>query len=325
MRGPVLTSKIAAAVVFGLMASSAFAAKSNANAGKSSSSTTSTAPAAATTTTTTTTTTATAPAEGSSTTSLPAAAAPAKPRPFKFTAYTRTDVRKANLSNRKGAVNSLNFLQAGYSVAEGKSVAVRQEFSYTFPKATTNGKATMRDTFVAFTDGKLAKFAGDGNVTGMMRVYLPTGETSRFITKQNGALMGLLVSSKPLGKFDVGYSVAGIYFNQSQNTYVSPAGQVSPNADFELDHWASVSYNFSPKLSLNQDIGTDNLWSRPGPNGVVRSHYLSLETTLSYQAMKQLSVSGSVGNSTNIFDSPNAFSLYRDDETTYRLALTASM
>jgi hypothetical protein len=324
MRGPVLTSKIAAAVVFSFVASSAFAANTTANTNTNTDGANN-ASGASSEESSGTASTAPAPAEGSSTTSLPAAAAPAKPRPIKFTAYTRTDVRKANLSNRTGAVNSLNFLQAGYSVAEGKSVAVRQEFSYTFPKATTNGKATMRDTFVAFTDGKLAKFPGDVNLTGMMRVYLPTGETSRFITKQNGALMGILVSSKPLGKFDIGYGIAGIYFNQSQNTYVSPAGTVAPNADFEFDHWASLSYNFSPKLTLNQDVGTDNLWSRPGPNGVVRSHYLSLETTLSYQAMKQLSISGSVGNSTNIFDSPKPFALYRDDETTYRLALTASM
>ena len=273
-------------------------------------------------------------APGSSTTSLPAAAKDAKKIPFGLDLYQRTSVSKTLLENREDktlAPTTLNYIQGKYILNESQSIRVRQEFTYAFPKQKANGEqvageAKMLDTFIGFNDTKLATLPGDINLTGIFRVYLPTGEATRFVYKTNGMFLGWFILGKEFGKLELNAHMLGLYANNTQETYIDASGAVKPNDVAEIYPFGEVVYNFSDKLNLAQTAGFDN-YVRTQPAGMGKQHEenLVLETTLTYKPVKALSAGLSILNNANVWDSSKQFSVYRSDETSYRLILTASL
>jgi hypothetical protein len=262
---------------------------------------------------------------GNSTASLPAAI-PEKKRAIRGEFYSLSSIPKSSLNNASGAPSSSNFLGIKYAFQGGRSISIRQPFTYSFPKVGAQGQAKVSDLYLNFAQSGLASFAGDGSITGSIRVYLPTGESSRFITKTNGSLMGWFIASKPFGKIDVSYHVLPSWFNQTQNSYVTSKGDLKANKDFAINHFVDVSYSLSEKLSISQSIGTDNAWYKGIPEtGVTREHSLSMMTSLSFAPVPQLTILTGLSNDIDIYEPKQSFELMRDDELTAMLLISASI
>lgn len=248
-------------------------------------------------------------------------------RKIKFTLNTRQEFNRNDVNDDKTTSTAWSFVALGYALTPTKQVQVRQEFLYTRPKTGEDGKHVVRDLFIGFNDTNFAKFWGDGSVTSISRLYLPTGEESRYVTKQQGQLLQWFIANKPFGKFEFDYHLLGVYFNQSQNTYMHPTKKViTANFDYDIETWLSAKYNITSWLSVFQTAGMDSIWRRPmdGP-GVQRMQAMEMETGVTILPNKNITVIASLYNYANIFDSPNPFSIYRDDETIYRLILSATM
>ena len=274
----------------------------------------------------------TAPAPAEATVAAPTMTTTVKKSPFSFSLYNRTNILKKDFQNRDNAPTTSNFLQAKYALTDTRSVGVRQEFGYRYPKAGKEGKATMYDAFVSYTDSKLGTFMGDGQIISNNRLYLPNGEASRN-RKQMGALLSEIVAVKPVGKLEIVAGAVGVYFNQTQNSYMKPtagaADTLTANPDYEFDVYLEGDYNLTPKVVLAAYVGTDNVWNRSVDEfgGVTKSQEFVFEPYVAYKPISNLQIIGSLHNRVNIWDpTPGTpFRVLRDDETQYRLAFLASL
>ena len=273
------------------------------------------------------TTSASGPTEGTNTAQMSTVV---KKRPFKVDFFTRTSISAVDLLNQQNSPGTSNYLQVKVPLSDTKSVSVRQEFTYKLPKQglegdTAKGKGTVNDVFLGYTDSKLATFMGDGQVIGLGRVYLPTGESSRYVTKRKGMLLGELIASKPVSKFDLSYGVVGIYFNQSQNS-IGEGEKLKALEDYELDHFVEASYNVTPKISIAQVIETDHVWNRSVDSlgGVTRDESFVSETYATLQAIQNLTFYLSVLNVIPLRNAERDFAMFRQEELSYRAAMLAS-
>ena len=254
-----------------------------------------------------------------------------KKLPLSFIFYTRTDVKKSLISDSTGSPTSFNFVGTGYNLTESKSIIVRQEFNYDFPKLGVSGKGKLKDIFVGFNNTALASFAGDGTVSSSSRIYLPTGEDSRFVTKTNGQLVEWLTASKPLGKFDLGIHLIGSYLNQTQDYYDVPdakTGTMKPtaNLDFEVEQFTMLTYNFNEKFAVYQLAGLDSTWLKPLPGArALRAHFIETETGVMFKPTKVLTTALSFFNYAPTNNAEGGFAMYRDADSIYRFTLTAAI
>lgn len=248
-------------------------------------------------------------------------------RRLRFTINTRQEFNRGDIDNDDTANRlGVSFVAAAYSLTPTKTIQLRQEFWYQRPDKNGPDRHTVRDLFIGFNNMSLGKFWDNGTLMSMTRLYFPTGEESRFITKQNGTLLQWFIANKPVGKFEFDYHLIGVYFNQTQNTYIGPKGKPVANLDYDIETWLSAKYNFTPWLNVFQTAGVDSIWRRPmdGP-GIQRMQFAEMETGVTVMPMPNITVIASLFNYANIFDSKNAYYPWRDDETVYRLVLSATM
>ncbi len=245
---------------------------------------------------------------------------------------SRTAAANNDLNTVGKTPTQINFVGASYALTESRTLNLRQEFAYTFGGRKNGleerGQAKLRDTFIGLNDTNLASFAGDGSLTGIARVYLPTGEESRFLTGRQGMLLGWLIANKPVGKWEFDAHFVAVYFNQSKDSYIdsNKPGVVNANIDYELNPFVGATYNIHPKLAVYHQVGTDNYWKRPIPGaGMQQIQTLDNETGFTYKPVAEVSINAALINSTNIWDNPKEFQMYRDEDSIYRLILKATM
>jgi hypothetical protein len=270
---------------------------------------------------------------GSSTTSLPAAADQAKKRTVKGEFYNFTTISASDFKDKSGAPESANYLGVKKVLSASQSVSVRQPFSYAFPKTGQKGVAKVKDLYVSYTNSKVATFGQNdaGNVTGIGRVYLPTGEASRFENKTNGSLFTWWITTYSIGKVDLALHAYGSWVNNTQNTYLKEnadthAMEPSANLDYTYTPFAEVDWNISDKLVFSQSVGTDNAIYRPLASGKVREiHNFSAMTAVTYSPIPAIGLTVGISDDISIKAPKHPFKLLRDDEITYLFLMTASI
>ena len=252
-----------------------------------------------------------------------------KKLPLSFIFYSRTDVKRALIADSTGSPTSFNFVGAGYNLSDTKSLIVRQEFNYDYPKLGAAGKPKTRDLYFGFNNTTLATFMGDGSVSSSSRVYLPTGEDSRYLTKQNGQIVEWLTASKPLGRFNLDVHLIGTYANQTQDSYVdttSDKPKTTATLDYEVEQFSILTYNFSDRFAVYQVLGLDSLVMRPLPGDrALRSHFTESETGGTFKPNKTLSLTVSYFNYAPTNNADGGFALYRDSDSIYRFTVVAAI
>jgi hypothetical protein len=210
---------------------------------------------------------------------------------FTGTFYYRNMFAKSSFNDLTGAPTVFSFGQLGYRLTSSKTVLVRQEVNYQYWGDTKNPqKLSPSDIFFAYTDSDLAPLKYDYKLTGSFRLYLPTGDASRFVTKQNGGAMAWFILSKSSGKFDWDFHLFNIYYNETQNSYVDSTGTVQPNALYEIDPAFDIAYNINPHFAITGWLQSENITNKP-VDGLVRDqrHFI-IEPGVVFHPVKDVSI-----------------------------------
>lgn len=269
-------------------------------------------------------------AVGSSTSSLQSVATPEAKRTLSFKFYTRNDLSAASVKDSNPDASEAFRVSGTYSLSDAKSIGYVQQFSYQFAKA-AGGDGPARgsgshvdDGWLNYTDGKIGSLPGDWNLALNLRLYLPIGETSRFVTKRLAQEMAWVMADKSFGKLDLSYSIVGIHQTHTQD-YSIRGGQMVANQDLEFDQSVSMEYHLLPYLSLIESIGTEHRWTRsiPGKAGE-RTNFFMNEAGISAKPVKNIQVQGTISTETRL-EANKTLEVYRTDETTYQTYLIISI
>jgi hypothetical protein len=273
--------------------------------------TTATSPAATTATA--------APAAATSTANLGEAAKPAE-RPLKMEFYTSTETAMSSVTKREGISTTSNYVGVKGKIA-GKSVGVRQIFTADYMSDDKKSDVRVGRAYLHLTDPKLFALSNGVEGTGIVRLYLPTSEDDRFVTKGTGAVRLYLITAKSIGKWDFDVTLIGQAYGNSQDTYVDRTGATKNNTQYYGYPSVNAGYNFTDTLSLAQSFGSENIWYL----GKVPTRTFNSTTTVAWKAMPQLTLLGNLSNDVNISKPAQDFALGREDELTLLFEASVSL
>jgi len=268
-------------------------------------------------------------APATSTATLSALGPPAGKRKIKGEFLSLNSVGITNLKDESGSVSALNFVGVRYAVNPKNIVAVRQQFSFDYPKADQDMKVKTEDLYIAHTRPGLGKFLGDGDITLQTRLYLPTGEDSRNFTEHHGVLNPRVFMSKTVSNsWTLGFNTYLYFYNQSKDTFIDARGREVGNNDFRALPFFSASYGFAKNFSFDQAIGFDGQWKRQVPGKTAsRTGNAYLDSSVSYVGIKQVILTAGLSQ-LSAFNNETArdrFAPYREAETQLYFQFLASL
>lgn len=245
-----------------------------------------------------------------------------------------TGFAKSSITDGDVDMSGFNRLQVGYKLTDSKSVMMREDFGFSLSKKADPSRVSndghVVDPFIAYTDSKFATLPGNWVVTVQPRIYLPIGESSRFVTKAQGAGSLWLLADKSVGKFDFEFAMMGQVYNNTQDYSWAPNGSGGYKAVGNPDWTAypayfEVAYNFTDKLSLIHDSSLLTQAYRGGPNtDYRRKNTFTNETIVSYKAIKQVNLMASISDDA-VLEPNNAVKMYQDNDVAYNVYLKLSL
>lgn len=252
----------------------------------------------------------------------------AKPRRIFAEFYTETFLDMANVKEGTGTPTLSSFGGMKYDFGNARSLSVRQNFTYKSAGSAGidtrgGGEFHVEDIALNYTDGKLATILGDGAVIFIGRVYLPTGETSRFLTHNNGQARAYFIETKTLGKWELTLVQLARYFNWTQDSYFKD-GKEAQNTEGSLSAEFDAFYNFNSVLSAGFIAGYDKVLKRPLANNDILDEDFYIQPTLQVVPTKGVTAQVYLYNEMNTRNPSHAFALLREEETQVwaNLALT---
>jgi hypothetical protein len=262
---------------------------------------------------------------GNSTSNIAKLAVPSGKRKIRGEFYSFEQIGYVDLNNAKGTVETQNYLGIKGSPGEGKSISVRQPFLYNWPKKGEKTTAHLTDIYAQYLDTKLATI-GNVSVLGLGRAYLPTGESSRFVTKTKGSLYGVLIATYSVGKVDYNYNLVAQWFNQSQNGYTNSKGKYTGTQDYLYFQYPEAVWNISDTVSLSQSFGTSGVYYRPiAVTGMKRDTDFNSTTTFTWGPAPQFNLSVGISDDFSLERPKHSFQLFRGDELSYFLILASNI
>lgn len=270
-----------------------------------------------------------APAEATSSTSLQTAV-PAKTNRFGFSFLTFHDVVKGSIQDSNPSAYGIWRATARYSLTDILSLSYTQEFQNFYASTKAEARWQINNGRFQLLNSKIATLPGDITIDGFIRAYVPTGENVRFKTKYYTALYGNLNASKSFGKLDLSYSFLSWYQVNSQDYFLvtdaaTGAGKPQANVDFIIENYLAAGFTISPKLSASVTTGIVDTYFRGIPvKGVNRDTALYSEASMSFKAVKNVSLGAAIFNSTS-FTPNNDFKYFADNETYYRALVNVSL
>jgi hypothetical protein len=248
----------------------------------------------------------------------------ASPRRLKGELYNETHFAKANFNNHEGVTTTKDFLGVYYKTADHESVSLRQTFSFASPKERETIHYTTGDIYGQYLNSKVANFLGDGTITTISRLYVPTGEASRFTTQRMGAARQYIIASKSVGKFDYNYLALGDYYNWTKDAYQSPTdGSWKQNDEWYAAHEFDVNYNVTKWFAIDQELGTETLRHRPLPGNPDYLENVNILTTLTFTITPDINIQTILEDDINIYNPTQGFKVWRDNELEAIMLFTA--
>jgi len=268
-------------------------------------------------------------AEGSSTAVLTQTAPPPVKR-FTLTLMNQMQFNKQALNNSEMMPSGLNRFQVSYNLSDTKLLTFRADSPFSQTAKNQPTEYHINDPYIAYTDTKFATLPGNWVVSIQPRVYLPLGETTRFVTKAAGSEALLILADKPYGKFNFEIIGFGQYVNNTQDysfAYDAKQGRYVSrgNRDWSAFVEGEVAYSLTEKVTLIHDA---YLWTdafRGGPDEPARRrNTLINETIVSYAPIKQVKIMASVENDAPI-EPEKDLALYQDSNVIYNLYLRLTL
>ena len=248
---------------------------------------------------------------------------------FTVTYWARSDVGKDSVHDQNPQATTINRFTLGYRLNDHQEVLGGQEIDIAYAHISANSSANMNDAWVGYMDTKLATL-GEWNITGSARLYVPNGEQSHFVTMRQGALAGILLAERTIGNFDFANFFFAIKHNQTQNSFNIIAGQTTIptyNDNGEVDNYFEGDYHLNDTFAVYHAIGIEQIWECPMPViGIQQNRHLYNETGIRAKIAKGVAVAASFWNDASILNSKVGYSsLYRDDESGFRMYFSASL
>jgi len=251
--------------------------------------------------------------------------AQAKKSPLSFGLLTFHDVSKGSIHDQDPNAYGIWRPSVRYAINDRLTLSYTQEFQNYYARSGADARWQMNDGRLQLLDSNIATLPGDVTIDGFIRVYIPTGESTRFITKRHTALYGNLNANKSFGQLDLSYSFLTYYVVNSQDYFLTPTGAPKANVDYILEHYLSSSYRIAPQLSASAQVGIIDITYRGIPvKGVERATSLYSEAGVTYRPVKNISIGASVFNDA-AFQPNNDFKFFADNETYYRALVNLSL
>jgi hypothetical protein len=248
-----------------------------------------------------------------STAGLAKAIQDAAPRKWFGEFYTETSENVTDTEHLRGTPKLSSYGGVKYDFGNARSMSVRQNFHYDSTDERGFGNFHVDDLAINYADGKLATFANDGTVILIGRIYLPTGETSRYISHQDGKARLYLFETKSFGKLDLTLVQLGQYFNWTQDSYFA-GGEDNQSAVLAGTGEFDAFYNFTPAVSVGIAAGADAALLRPLAGHSNRSDDVYIQPTLQIIPMKKVTAQIYLYNEIDTREPKHSFALLRDDD-----------
>ncbi len=260
-----------------------------------------------------------------STASLPTAIENASPRTVFGELYTETYYQMTDLENGSGSPQLDSYAGLKFDLGNGRSASVRQNFDYKGITATDGANNFhVQDIALNYADGKFATILGDGSLTFIARVYLPTGENSRFLTGNAGAERLYLVGSKSYGKMDLSYVVMGQYTNTTKDSFFRNGAEVQNRYGYGV-HEFDAFYNVTEKFAVGALVGQEFKFLRALGGSRTFNSDIYIQPTLQYSPIKGLTFQAALYNEINTDQPTQDFALARDNEVSAFFNMSASL
>lgn len=258
------------------------------------------------------------------------AARPPAPSPRKIRGefVIESVVGVSDFKNREGSTSASGYLGVKLVLSGSETLSARQQYSFDYPKEGEAFRPTTEDVLLNYVKSGLFQFGKGGTVTLLGRIYLPTGEVSRYETKHHGRVSPYLIVSYPLSPvLSLDYHFVPTWINNTRNGYLRD-GELQANTDYSLTQFGSLNYAPGKYWLLSQAVGTTNRWLRPvATKGVQRKHNLYLDSSATFLGMRNLTLIGGITQEANIYDPPpgRRVRAYRDSESSYYLTLAIAI
>lgn len=265
-----------------------------------------------------------APAEASNTASLQTTAQ-TKKNPVSFGFLTFHDLGKGSLQDKDPSAYGIWRPSVRYAINERFVLSYTHEFQNFYATEKAPARWQVNDGRIQLLDSNIATLPGDVTIDGFIRVYVPTGETTRFLTKRYTGVYGNVNANKSFGKLGLSYSFLAMYYVNSQDYYLNAKNEPKANIDYILEHYIGTTYQISPKLSASAQMGIVDITYRGIPvKGVARATSLYSEAGVSFKPIKNVSIGASIFNDA-AFEPNNDFKYFADNETYYRALVNVSL
>jgi hypothetical protein len=243
----------------------------------------------------------------------------AKPRRVFGEFYTETNEGMSDVKAGTGTPELDAFAGVKYDFGNARSFSVRQNFAYMSAgmgasDTRGSGEFHLLDTALNYTDGKLASFMGDGTVILIARQYLPTGESTRFLTHNLGQTRVYLIESKTLGKWDLSLVQAGRYYETTQDSYFKDGKEAQNRAGIASVE-ADAFYNLNSVVAVGMIAGADTIRLRPLGSNRTYADDIYFQPTLQVVPAKGVTAQLYIYNEINTTSPTHDVALMREDET----------
>jgi hypothetical protein len=245
--------------------------------------------------------------------------------------YVETDAYPQKLQDKgSGAVGLQFFAGPTYKLSDATTLYVRQQWatSYT-PSTAAQGSKTnthMGDTILGVVNTSLLKWGSTGSLTGIGRIYLPTGETSR-ANHQNGMLYARTIAAQNFGsKLVLSFQTINEYMIQPNKTVLSD-GKPTGTARAETTPFLNAAVNLAKHLDYSQSVGLDYNWVRGDKTVGVDSKgttQLYIDSYLSTDVFPKLTLILGATNEPTL-NNGTKFQAFRDSEYYFYSILLASI
>lgn len=243
-----------------------------------------------------------------------------------FQLFSQSYVYQNDIANGyRPLASTYNYVGVQYEFMDNNYFSVRAPFSHYTSKFTDQTTVEMEDIYLSYWNARLARIGKDTRISSTIRLYLPTGEDSRFIDRRQGAVRGTLMASHTFNNdWNGSYFVYGQYNRNSIEKYEIDDITYS-NIDTSVVQGATIEYDFTNDLSLSQMVGTTSNFADTGDRYSREEHEFNSITSLWYRINRNFSVSGAVHNDVAIGDERRSFKLGMNEDLTYVLTLAASL
>ncbi|HRK08440.1 MAG TPA: hypothetical protein PLZ57_11775 [Pseudobdellovibrionaceae bacterium] len=239
-----------------------------------------------------------------------------------FFNFATAPMKYTNLGG--GQVFTYNYLSLEYRLGRQQKISFRPVFMYAF--AGTDDRGFYRDesfqwgdAFINYTHYDLFNLPFDFDVISQLKVYAPTGNSSR----DRGMLTRIrpyFIASRVMApRWSLNLHFQPDYYINERTSYLNERGFVYTNRHYGYEAFAEVNYRINRYFAAAGSFGHDQMWSHPSvANGQseFRNEELRADASVSVFYKGLISAVG-VSQKHDVLRPRRGLRVFHDEETSY--------